>query len=115
MGVKNMQTYSLKLLSAKKLLAIAAILGLGVVIASYNALSSTQNNPWKYRFQRPEVGIVTKNIQKEIAFYQQRIQQQPNAGLERASLASAYLRMAKATGDSSWYLLAQQTAEQSLA
>ncbi len=110
-----MKIYSLKLLSAKKLLAIAAILGIGVAIATHNALSSAQHSPWKYRFQRPEVGNVTKNIQKEIAFHQQRIQQQPTAGLERASLASAYLRMAKATGDSSWYLLAQQTAEQSLA
>jgi tetratricopeptide (TPR) repeat protein len=115
MDVPNMQSYSLKLLSPKKLLLIATSLGIGISIACYTVFSTSRPNTWKYRFQRPAVGSVTKNIQQEIAFHQQRIQQQPTAGLERASLASAYLRMAKATGDSSWYLLAQQTAEQSLA
>jgi tetratricopeptide (TPR) repeat protein len=109
-----MQNYSLKLLSQKKMLAIGVILACGVAITSSGILFFTQKSPWQYRFQRPEVGSVTKGIQQEIAFHQQRIQQQPTAGLERAALAAAYLRMARATGDSSWYLLAQQAAEASL-
>jgi tetratricopeptide (TPR) repeat protein len=110
-----MQNHARKILSPKMIAGTATILLVGVSIGSYTLLAKPSNNPWQYRFQRPAVGSVTKGIQQEIAFHQQRIQQQPTAGLERAALASAYLRMARATGDSSWYLLAQQTAEQSLA
>ena len=85
-------------------------------IASYHLLAARRpHSSWTYRFERPEVGSVTKSIQREIEFQQQRIQQQPTAGLDRAALAQSYLKMARATGESSWYLLAQQTAEQSLA
>jgi tetratricopeptide (TPR) repeat protein len=95
---------------------IFAILGIGISIASYLVLSAPRGNPaWQYRFKRPEVGTITKNIQQEIAFHRGRIQQQPTAGLERAALAQSYLKMARATGESSWYLLAQQAAQQSLA
>ncbi len=110
-----MQNHARKILSPKMIAGTATILLVGVSIGSYTLLAKPSNNPWQYRFQRPAVGSVTKGIQQEIAFHQQRIQQQPTAGLERTALASAYLRMARATGDSSWYLLAQQTAEQSLA
>jgi tetratricopeptide (TPR) repeat protein len=110
----NIRNYSISISPQKKLIAVAISLGVGLSIAYYATTTSSRPNPWKYRFQRPEVGSVTKNIQQEIAFHQQRIQQQPTAGLERASLASSYLKMARATGDSSWYLLAEQTAQQSL-
>jgi tetratricopeptide (TPR) repeat protein len=110
-----MQIYPLNRSSQYRLLSICALAGIGISIAVYTAFSSPRINPaWQYPFQRPEVGQITKNIQREIAFHQQRIQQQPTAGLERAALAQAYLKMARATGESSWYLLAQQTAEQSL-
>ncbi len=96
--------------------SIFALLGISIWIAFYSAISAPRSNSvWQYRFVRPEVGSITKNIQREITFHQQRIQQQPTAGLERAALAQAYLKMARATGESSWYLLAQQTAQQSLA
>jgi tetratricopeptide (TPR) repeat protein len=101
--------------SQTKLRSICALVGIGISIAVYTALSAPRSNPaWKYRFERPVVGSITQNIQREIAFHRRRIQQQPTAGLERAALAQAYLKMARATGESSWYLLAQQTAEQSL-
>jgi tetratricopeptide (TPR) repeat protein len=103
-----------RLLHRKKNLAIATLVIMSAIIAGYN-LSSRSRSAWQYPFQRPEVGSVTKNIQKEISFYQQRIQERPTSGLEKASLAQSYLKMARATGDSSWYLLAQQSAEQSLA
>ena len=110
----NIQNYSSSLSPQKKIIAVGLALGVSLSIAYYATIAFSRPNPWKYRFQRPEVGSVTKNIQQEIAFHQQRIQQQPAAGLERASLASSYLKMARATGDSSWYLLAEQTAQQSL-
>ncbi|WP_310425636.1 tetratricopeptide repeat protein [Chamaesiphon sp. VAR_48_metabat_135_sub] len=111
-----MQLSAPKRSSQHKLISILAIVGIGISIGSYLVLSAPRGNPaWQYRFQRPEVGTITKNIQREIAFHQGRIQQQPTAGLERAALAQSYLKMARATGESSWYLLAQQTAQQSLA
>jgi tetratricopeptide (TPR) repeat protein len=113
-----MQIFPFRLFSPhkSKWLWMGAALGIGISIAAYTVFSAPRNNSaWQYRFARPEVGKITKNIQQEIAFYKQRIQQQPTAGLERASLAQAYLKMARATGESSWYLLAQQTAQESLA
>jgi tetratricopeptide (TPR) repeat protein len=109
-----MQISTRKLWLSQKTLLLGSILGLGLVIASYSIFANSQPNPWKYRFERPATGSITQTIQQEIVFHQQRIQQQPSAGLERAALAAAYLKMARATGDSSWYLLAQQAAEQSL-
>jgi tetratricopeptide (TPR) repeat protein len=100
-----------------KLITVAALVGIGISIAIYSIPTSTSrpNSVWKYRFARPEVGSVTKSIRREIAFHQQKIQQQPTAGLERAALAQNYLKMARATGESSWYLLAEQIAQESLA
>lgn len=70
---------------------------------------------YRYRFARPSPGSVTSHLEKEIGFYQERISHDPDGGLNRASLARTYLKMARATGESSWYLLAEQTAQQSLA
>ncbi len=54
-------------------------------------------------------------LQKEIALYQTKVQQDPQSGLNLAALASAYWKMGKATGEVSWYLLAEQTAQKSIA
>jgi tetratricopeptide (TPR) repeat protein len=111
-----METPAFKIRSSQaKLLSIIAFVGISISIASYIILApSSSNSAWEYPFQRQKIGNITQKIQQEIVFYQQRIQQQPTAGLDRSTLAQAYLKMARATGESSWYLLAQQTAEQSL-
>jgi tetratricopeptide (TPR) repeat protein len=113
-----MRIFPSKLLSQPKLLSIATILGIGISIAAYGVLSNSNSNSnpaWSYRFQPPSTGANTKNIQQEIAFHRRIIQQQPTAGLPRAALAQNYLQMARATGESSWYLLAEQAAQASLA
>jgi tetratricopeptide (TPR) repeat protein len=69
---------------------------------------------YAYRFQRSPINITT-TLNQEISFYQERIQQDPAGGLNRALLAKTYLKMARATGEASWYLLAEQTAQDSLA
>ena len=56
-----------------------------------------------------------QTIEREISFYQGRVQQNPTDGLDRAALAGAYLKMGRATGSDDWYALAEQAAEQSLA
>ena len=70
---------------------------------------------YRYRFQRVARGSVIRDLQSEIAFLQARIISTPDRGLDLAALAGAYLRMARATGDLSWYLLAEQAARRSLA
>lgn len=69
---------------------------------------------YRYRFSRPAPGSVTQALGREMTFYQERIRQSPEDGLNRALLASTYLKMARATGDASWYLQAEQAAQQSL-
>jgi tetratricopeptide (TPR) repeat protein len=54
-------------------------------------------------------------LQQEIALYQTKVQQDPHSGLNLAALASAYWKTGKATGEVSWYLLAEQTAQKSIA
>ncbi len=110
-----MQIPVLKKSSPYRAISICALASIGVSIAIYSVFSAPKINPaWQYRFARPEVGKITKNIQQEIAFHKRQIQQQPTSGLERASLAQTYLQMARATGESSWYLLAEKTAQESL-
>ncbi|NJO75964.1 MAG: tetratricopeptide repeat protein [Leptolyngbyaceae cyanobacterium RM1_406_9] len=91
------------------------------VISRIEAFSNRFSNPLDEPYRYPFTGALTEEysptalVQQEIAFYQQRIRQNPQGGLERASLAVSYLQMARATGEGSWYLLAEQTAQQSLA
>ncbi len=117
-SILNQLSFKHKLITATALLGIGISLAVpplcGIAIYSIPTSTSRPNSIWKYRFARPEVGSVTKNIRREIAFHQQKIQQQPTAGLERTALAQNYLKMARATGESSWYLLAEQTAQESL-
>lgn len=54
-------------------------------------------------------------LQQEIAFYQQRLAVDSRSGLNRAALAGVYLKMARATGEGGWFLLAEQAAQRSIA
>jgi len=99
------------------LLAVLPIVGIllsvPVALRFWNGEAGL-NTPYRYRFSRPSPGSITQALGKEITFYQERISRTPENGLDRASLASTYLKMARATGDTSWYLLAEQSAQQSL-
>lgn len=82
-----------------------------------NHAFSSLEEPYRYPFDQ----ALTANrssiapLQQEIAFYQTRVRQHPDRALEQAALASAYLRMARLTGEENWYLLGDQTAQKSLA
>jgi len=54
-------------------------------------------------------------IEQEIAFYQQRLAVDSRSGLNRAALAGSYFKMARATGEGGWFLLAEQAAQRSIA
>jgi tetratricopeptide (TPR) repeat protein len=73
--------------------------------------------PYGYRFSQSLPGTDNRraNLQKEISFYQEKVKQNPESGLNLAALAQAYLKMARATGENHWYLLAEQAAKRSLA
>src|SRR3989449_11692484 len=90
-----------------------ASLILGILFWAHAA--ATPGTVYHYRFERAPRGAVKQALQREIEFYQARLTYDPNSGLNLAALAGAYLRMARATGDLSWYLLAEQTAQRSLA
>jgi tetratricopeptide (TPR) repeat protein len=74
--------------------------------------------PYRYPFYQ-SLGSGDRNLsaqlQQVIGHHQERMRQYPDSALEQAALASAYLRMARLTGEESWYLLAEQTAQRSLA
>lgn len=57
----------------------------------------------------------SSNLDKEIAVYRKRTRQNPDGFLDFISLAQAYLSRAKSSNDASWYLLAEQAAQRSLA
>jgi tetratricopeptide (TPR) repeat protein len=77
---------------------------------------NTEAQPYRYRYfesaERMENPIA--RIEQEIALYQERLRQDPTSALSLSSLATAYLQMAKTTGEGNWYLLAEQAAQQSL-
>lgn len=77
------------------------------------SLDTAYRYPFDQSLPRNRNPVLT--LQQEIATYQQQVQKYPDSGLEQAALAASYLKMARLTGEESWYLLAEQTAEQSLA
>jgi tetratricopeptide (TPR) repeat protein len=95
-------------------LPIVGILLIAVISLKFWNENTGIDSAYRYRFGKTSTGNVTRNLEKEISFYQERISQNPQAGLDNTSLAQAYLKMARATGDANWYLLAEQTAKRSL-
>ncbi|MEG4209210.1 hypothetical protein [Microcoleus sp. S13_B4] len=109
------------------LLIVVPLVGMGVVNLSPNwrfiadkfSNRSPENLDANYRYNFSETLRNNPNqkeaIQQEIAFYQQRLAVDSRSGLNRAALAGCYLKMARATGEGGWFLLAEQAAERSIA
>ncbi|MFQ3616479.1 MAG: tetratricopeptide repeat protein [Cyanobacteriota bacterium] len=80
--------------------------------------SSNLDTPYRYLFSVSASGGATARLEQEIAHFQERVRQMPAQsmaqGLERSALALSYLKMARLTGQSHWYLLADQTAQEVL-
>jgi tetratricopeptide (TPR) repeat protein len=72
-------------------------------------------NVYRYRFERATRGAARDSIEREIEFHQKRLRVDRDSGLTLAALGGAYLKMARATGDLSWYLFAEQAARRSRA
>ena len=109
------------------LLILVPIVGIGVVnllpnlreISEKFAEKSPRNLDAKYRYHFSEVlrnnPSQKEALQQEIAFYQKRLAVDSRSGLNRAALAGVYLKMARATGEGGWFLLAEQAANRSIA
>lgn len=95
-------------------IAVALALAALSALAQPHGTLRASSGAFAYRFERPPRGTVTRRLEAEIAFYQERISHHPGDGLDLAALAGAYLRMARATGNLSWFLLAEQAARRSL-
>ncbi|HLE78145.1 MAG TPA: tetratricopeptide repeat protein [bacterium] len=98
-------------LAAGAVIALIVTAGVGV----WSATADGRASQFRYRYERPAKGAVLAALQQEIAFYQDRIARNPAGGLDLAALGQAYLKMARATGDLTWFLLAEQAAQRSLA
>ncbi|MEG5050509.1 MULTISPECIES: hypothetical protein [unclassified Microcoleus] len=109
------------------LLGVVPLVGMVVVnlppnlrfISATFSNKSPENLDSNYRYHFSESLRNNPNqkeaIQQEIAFYQQRLAVDSRSGLNRASLAGSYLKMARATGEGGWFLLAEQAAQRSIA
>ena len=90
-------------------------LGLLLIVTTFHQLKPLlTNTSYDYPFSPPDKTDITGQLEQELAFYKNRIRQTPDDGLSQAALAGTYLRLARATGDANWYLLAEQSAQQSL-
>jgi tetratricopeptide (TPR) repeat protein len=90
------------------------LVGIALIAAALQFGRNLESNPYHYRLPIPVPGTATRELEKEVVFLRQRIELAPNDGLDRAHLAKAYLKMARATGNIQWYLLAEQSATRSL-
>ncbi len=89
--------------------------GLLLIAATFHQLKPLlTTTPYDYPFSLPDNADITGQLEQELAFHKNRIRQTPDDGLSQAALASTYLKLARATGDTNWYLLAEQAAQQSL-
>lgn len=102
-----------------------SFLTVGVLLSQASAINQAWNSkfgsglsqPYDYPFLTTFAGDrkPVQILQEEIAFYQQRVQIDPDSGLNLASLAQSYYKMGKAVGQGVWYLQAEQAAQRSLA
>ncbi|MDJ0620099.1 MAG: tetratricopeptide repeat protein [Calothrix sp. MO_192.B10] len=117
--IKAIDTQKLNISRTKAVLVITTSIAITTALTiSYFLQSQSSRLPAPYRYSLSRSSPGTNNrraiIQKEISFYQQKVRQNPQSGLNLTFLAQNYLKMAKATGESDWYLLAEQAAKRSL-
>ncbi len=113
--MKNAALHNHKATILNLLWVVLPIILLVAILPKQQESSTLQAN-YRYPFPPSLPGNEDRrgSLLREVTFYQQRVSQDPESGMNTAALAVAYMKMAKGTGESSWYLLAQQTAERSL-
>jgi tetratricopeptide (TPR) repeat protein len=97
--------------ASPRLLGSLAVLGLLSVVGGWTLYQRTLEirGEYHYPYALSETLPLT-SVQQELTFYQNRLRQR-DSSLERTALAQTYLKLAKATGDTHWYLQAEQAAQ----
>ena len=110
------------MLNLKQSIPWISIIPLAAIAASigFALLQNRSNLPEMYQYKYTQnlerrAETRSKAYAREIAFLQERVNRNPNDGLDLAGLAGAYIAKARVSGQSAWYVLAEQAAERSLA
>jgi tetratricopeptide (TPR) repeat protein len=115
--MNQIQFFHYKFPSKVLWLLIAAPLATTIYLTISSQLNSVKLPvSYRYNFSPSLPGTTDRQatLQQEIAFYHEKVRQTPDSGLNLTALAQTYLKMAKATGESNWYLLAEQAAKRCL-
>lgn len=96
---------------------LLVIPALGIIAAIATRPPTAPASPYQYSLPLNLPGTTQRRqlIEQEIQIYKTQLKQAPKSGLTLAALASAYWKLGKATGETAWYLLAEQTAARSIA
>jgi len=112
-----MQLAPIRRPKAQQLLILSLSLALALTALLWGLRPSRQALPegYRYPFAVARAQSAGERFQQEVVFLQERVRNHPGEGMDLAALAGAYLGKARVSGQSAWYLLAQQAAERSLA
>ena len=100
--------FSVKLRFYQRRQQLIGGLGLLLLVTLIPHLKSSPTS-YAYSFSSPSAVDITGQLEQEVSFHKNRIRHTPEDGLSQAALAGTYLKLARATGDATWYLLAEQT------
>ncbi|AFY40669.1 Tetratricopeptide TPR_1 repeat-containing protein [[Leptolyngbya] sp. PCC 7376] len=115
MSISSLSIFKNKSVTRNTLLGFA-LLGLLPAIWVTAPILRTKLTPaaqaYPYQFSPSE--RTQESLTAEIATLHARIRRNPQDGLDLASLAGAYLKLARITGEDRWYQMAEMSAQQSL-
>jgi tetratricopeptide (TPR) repeat protein len=112
--MKTLPIPHLKLPIGLLLLFLASIASIAFILVPKIIPQAKHPESYPYPLNLPGTTDRRQSIQTEIALYQTKVKQDPQSGLNLSALADAYWKMGKATGEVSWYLLAEKMATRSL-
>jgi tetratricopeptide (TPR) repeat protein len=78
-------------------------------------IAKSVNFGYPFDVDLPDSQNRRSKLQAEVEFYRLRVDRDPESGLSLAGLANAYWKIGRSTGEVSWFLLAERTAQKSLA
>jgi tetratricopeptide (TPR) repeat protein len=91
---------------------IFALILIGSGLFSFYFSHSSSRNPYRYQFP---ISVAQKqNLTDDIAFYEKRVQRDPDGAFDPATLAELYVSQGKASGDPTSFDNAEKYAELSL-
>jgi tetratricopeptide (TPR) repeat protein len=97
------------------ILLISSTIGISIGLFNFlKPISKATPDAYTFALNLPGTTDRRQRLEREVELGQAKVQQSPTSGLHLATLANAYWKLGKATGEVSWYLLAEQTAQRSV-